>query len=423
MSVRLLVGDCLERLADLPGASIETIITDPPYGLTDPRALRSPKGSRRGFMGKAWDAAVPGPEYWKACWRVAKPGAILLAFGGTRTWHRLACAIEEAGWELRDTLCWLYGDGMPKSLDISKAFDRRAWAKRPVTLSASSRNNLDVTAPVSPLAHQWSGWGTALKPAWEPILVAMKPIVGDFTRNARQFGVAGLHIEGARLPTAENLNGGAYSGGSRRPVSGDTRSSKAAGMYGRDGRLAPSQFRQPSGRWPANVAHDGSPAVLAHFPNAPGQMAPSVEDGALQGNKVFGAMRRGGPHHDPRPDQGGSAARFFFCAKASTRERGADNDHTTVKPTALMEWLCRLTKTPTGGTVLDPFCGSGSTLIAARLAGRAAIGIEIDPHYAVIAERRLRKMGLWESVRDGLARRQGRRVKVSTGTLRRRVGR
>ena len=432
MSVRLLVGDCLERLADLPGASIETIITDPPYGLTDPRNRRNPKGSRRGFMGKKWDAEVPGPEYWKACWRVAKPGAYALVFGGTRTWHRLACALEDAGWLLVDTLMWLHGEGMPKSLDISKAFDRRAGATRPVTgryqppgmkkpwnlrraadkrtvtLSASSRNNLDVTAPVTPLAQQWNGWGTGLKPSWEPILVVMKPLVGNYTRNARQFGVAGFHIDGARVgggprllrvldakPTGNHVYAGRLDGS----LPGGSR---AAGLT-------------VQGRWPANVVHDGSPEVLAHFPNAPGQMAPSIEDGQPQGNRVFGAMRRGGPHHEPREDQGGSAARFFYCAKASTRERSADNNHPTVKPLALMEWLCRLTKTPTGGVVLDPFCGSGSTLIAARLAGRAALGIEIDPHYAAIAERRLRKMGLWESVADQLQARRRRAAKTGGG--------
>lgn len=443
MSVRLLVGDCLERLAELPGASIETIITDPPYGLTD---LRNPEKSKRGFMGKTWDAAVPGPEYWQACWRVAKPGAYALVFGGTRTWHRLACALEDAGWILVDTLMWMYGQGMPKSLDIGKAFDRKAGAKRPVvgryqppgmakpwnlrhatdkrtvTLSASSRNNLDTTALVSPLARQWQGWGTGLKPAWNPILVVMKPLVGNYTRNARQFGVAGFHIDGARLPTTENLNGGAYSGESREK-GGGWQSEDRAGGKGSGFRPGAGAFKQPSGRWPPNVAHDGSPDVLQHFPNAPGQMAPSIEDGKPQGNKVFGAMRRGGPHHEPRSDQGGSAARFMYCAKATTRERGEGCDHTTVKPLALMEWLCRLTKTPTGGTVLDPFCGSGTTLIAARLTGRSAIGIEIDPHYAAIAERRLRKMGLWQSVREGLHRRQGRRAKVSTGSLRRRLGR
>lgn len=632
MSVRLLVGDCRERLTELRGNSVDTIITDPPYGLTDPRSFHSPKGSRRGFMGKAWDAAVPGPEYWQACWRVAKPGAYALVFGGTRTWHRLACALEDAGWVLVDTLMWLHSQGFPKSFDISKAFDRKAGAKRPVvgryqppgmptpwnlrratdrrtvTLSASSRNNLDVTAPVTTLAQAWDGWGTSLKPAWEsilvarkplevggehgtilaslnclearlclllsdaararvlsgsspseeallatarwdadartssraalsartgtsrfelavrsclsivsawsntlaavwlggntsttvtgvspttdwrtlksclsvltldtiiraelrqpgsgfaalpvavyfsaavanigsthalsaldpvissvlekcpvetdlglkpewrPILVAMKPLVGDYTRNARQFGVAGFHINGARIPTAEALTNH-----SRSPEAAVSK-----GRFGGSRAQGTHQTRgQRLGRWPANVVHDGSPDVLAHFPEAPGQMAPSIEDGAPQGNKVFGAMRRGGSHHEPRPDQGGSASRFFYVAKATTRERGADNDHTTVKPLALMEWLCRLTKTPTGGVVLDPFCGSGSTLIAARLTGRPAIGIEIDPHYITLAERRLRGQGLWRSVSEGLKVRTARRAKAGGSGLRIRGG-
>jgi site-specific DNA-methyltransferase (adenine-specific) len=208
--VTVYCGDCLEVMADLEDNTIPTIITDPPYGLA--------------FMGKDWDRGVPGVRYWKEALRVAKPGAMLLAFGGTRTHHRLMCAIEDAGWEIRDVLNWLYGSGFPKSHDISKAIDKAAGATREVVgpnryagrrTEGSGPDNGDAcygqyaipgneTAPSTPLAQTWDGWGTALKPAWEPIIVAMAPLDGTFAQNAEKWGVAGLWIDGGRIPTDED---------------------------------------------------------------------------------------------------------------------------------------------------------------------------------------------------------------------------
>lgn len=299
--------DCRDAM-DLwiPTESIDSIVTDPPYGLS--------------FMGKAWDHGVPGVEFWQSALRVLKPGGYCLAFGGTRTFHRLACAIEDAGFEVRDTVMWVYGSGFPKS-------------------------------------HNGPWGGTALKPAWEPILMARKPLNGTVEENWRTHGVGALNIDGCRVPTSENLSGGA------------------------------GEFVQPTGRWPANLIHDGSDEVVAAFPPAPGQIAAGRTDGAAQGNRVFGALRHVSRTPEPRGDSG-SAARFFYCAKASRTDRGADNRHPTVKPTDLMRYLCRLV-TPAGGLVLDPFMGSGSTGKAAVLEGFRFIGVEVDSDYVDIARNRI----------------------------------
>jgi len=339
-------------MATLEPNSVDTICTDPPYGL--------------GFMSKEWDHGVPGVPFWEAALRVAKPGAMLLAFGGTRTHHRLMTAIEDAGWEIRDCLMWLYGSGFPKSMDISKAIDKAAGAKREVVGDNPNRKGrapegyhagwnrpwqsdenaaaMKLTAPASAAAQLWDGRGTALKPAWEPIVLAMKPLEGTFANNAITHGVAGLNINGSR--TLE-------------------------------------------GRFPANLIHDGSDDVVSRFPDAPGQIATSLEDNSPQGNKVYGAMKHGGPVHVPRKEDDKNASRFFYCSKASKSEKGKDNNHTTVKPLKLMEYLCTLTKTPTGGVVLDPFMGSGTTGIACKNTGRDFIGIELDPDYYQIAAKRL----------------------------------
>jgi site-specific DNA-methyltransferase (adenine-specific) len=310
----------------------------------------------------------------------------------------MACAIEDAGWEIRDTILWLYGSGFPKSHNLG------------------------------------DGRGTALKPAHEPIIMARKPLVGTVAANVQQFGTGALNIDACRVPTDEDLNGGAYAKEGGRT---ESQSLHAGTGMNQQGKTTGRDFAQPAGRWPANVIHDGSEEVLAAFPNAPGQLANAKTDGACKTRNVFGAMRygrAGEPSSDSenagtvgfkmRPGERrldtGSAARFFYCAKASREDRNAGcdglplrpsgmvsntsgqhitrrdggapapaaNDHPTVKPTELMRYLCRLV-TPPGGVVLDPFCGSGSTGRGAVLEGFDFIGVELDAHYADIARRRV----------------------------------
>ena len=385
---QVITGDCLEVMRGMDAGSVDTIITDPPYGLS--------------FMGKEWDHGVPGVHFWQEALRVAKPGAMMLAFGGTRTFHRLAVAIEDAGWELRDTIMWVYGSGFPKSHDISKAIDKAAGAEReavqtrvtPHTTAAKGfSNELDERpwmtearkngyhqhagpTPATDAARQWDGWGTALKPAWEPIIVAMKTLDGTFAANALRHGVAGLWVDGGRVGTESTI---------RSQNDGP----EWSGKYNGGQRLNGSS----SGRWPANVIHDGSDEVMARFPvttsGARTGPNPNATD-ALAKAFAGGWKQTGGPCEAST----GSAARFFYTAKASRAERNAgdaENGHPTVKPLALMRYLARLTKTPTGGVVLDPFAGSGSTGCAAVMEGRGFIGIEIDEGYATIARQRIAK--------------------------------
>ncbi len=326
-------GDCRDVMASMGANSIDTIITDPPYGLA--------------FMGKEWDRQVPGADYWRAALRVAKPGAMLLAFGGTRTWHHLASVIEAAGWEIRDSLMWLYGSGFPKSLNVAKAGG----------------------------GESFNGWGTALKPAWEPIILAMKPLDGTFAGNAKRHGVAGLAIDAGRIGAA---------GGTRKTSPGKRVSVSAYGNGLNGGGSAPID----AGRWPANLLLDEEAAAALDEQSdelSSGTMAPTQTSGPSH----FGRGAVGGHVTGQTYGDTGGASRFFYCAKTSRRERGEGNDHPTVKPQALMRYLCRLTKTPTAGVVLDPFAGSGSTLLAALAEGREAIGIELDQHNADIARVRV----------------------------------
>lgn len=321
------LGDCLSVLRDFEANSIDTVITDPPYGLT--------------FMGKDWDNGVPGEAYWREMSRVAKPGASLLAFGGTRTFHRLTCSIEDAGWEIRDCLMWLYGQGFPKSRNLHGEFE---------------------------------GWGTALKPAWEPIIVAMKPAEGTFAENAETWGVSGINIAESRIGTAPRHN---------KPVRGHKNS-----MIPYEGKEGPGT--DVVGRWPANLILDKEAA------KALDEQSGTLTSGKV--TKVYSAIPKESAslgkknrHLSPASvfSDSGGASRFFYTAKASKSERGQGNNHPTVKPLKLMEYLCTLTKTPTGGIVLDPFAGSGTTLLAARNTGRSFIGIEKDPQYVEIITARL----------------------------------
>jgi site-specific DNA-methyltransferase (adenine-specific) len=298
----LLKGDCREQLKLIPDESVDSIVTDPPYEL--------------GFMGKSWDASgiAYNVEVWRECLRVLKPGGHLLAFGGSRTYHRLACAVEDAGFEIRDQIMWVYGSGFPKSLNVGKQEG----------------------------CEDWDGWGTALKPAHEPVVVARKPLTGTVAQNVLRYGTGAINIDGCRVGD-ERVTINTFDNGAK-PFGG------AVGE--------PFTSRESEGRWPANFIHDGSDEVLELFP-------------------------------ETKP--GASAARFFYCAKASKAERNAGLEHTsthpTVKPIDLMRYLIRLV-TPPNGTVLDPFAGSGTTLVAAIHEHMNPIGIELTEEYWPIIEAR-----------------------------------
>jgi site-specific DNA-methyltransferase (adenine-specific) len=347
-------------MRSMPDASVDAVVTDPPYGLS--------------FMGKKWDYDVPSVEIWAECLRVLKPGGHLLAFAGTRTQHRMAVRIEDAGFEIRDMIAWVYGSGFPKSLDVSKAIDKAAGVEREVvgsklgqagySMADNGRTNAvyggfhdpaaecAITAPATPEAQQWAGWGTALKPALEPITMARKPLTGTVAANVLEHGTGGLNVDGCRV--------GDDDGARNRPPA-----KPSSSAYAQDPWTLNPENRKPFdaaglGRWPANLIHDGSDEVVGLFPQRTGEYAPDT----------------------------GSAARFFYTAKASRADRGTGNTHPTVKPLALMAYLCRLV-TPPVGVVLDPFMGSGTTIVAALTEGFQVIGIERDPGYHAIAMDRL----------------------------------
>ncbi len=376
MIAEIYAGECVAVMDTFfADGEFDAVVTDPPYNLTAARPGGRSEATRGavmgGFMGMKWDSTGVAfdPATWKAALRVLKPGGYLLAFGGARTYHRLACAVEDAGFEIRDQIMWIYGSGFPKSRGLSG--DRK-------------------------------GWGTALKPAHEPIVMARKPLIGTVEANVAAHGCGALNIDGARVPTDENPNGGAYA---VNPAKRDQLWGAEAGNPWRRGGAG--DYVQPAGRWPANVIHDGSDEVLAAFPEAPGQLADASSSSKRKKQNVYGAMRRG-RGDEPSADSenegivgfkmrpgarrldAGSAARFFYCPKASKTDRndGAVNNHPTVKPTELMRYLCRLV-TPPGGRILDPFAGSGSTGRAAVLEGFGFVGIEQDESYAALAEARI----------------------------------
>jgi hypothetical protein len=302
-------GDCLDVLRTIADNCVDAVVTDPPYGLS--------------FMGRKWDYDVPSVEIWAECLRVLKPGGHLLAFAGTRTQHRMAVRIEDAGFEIRDMIAWVYGAGFPKSHNLS---------------------------------GDWQGFGTALKPALEPITVARKPLTGTVAENVQRWGCGAMNIDGCRVGNESTIrpNGPiGYNAGGRGGIGGSN-----------------------AGRWPANLIHDGSDEVVSLFPVNAGAAAPVRKRNADKFRGTYGAFagnvdEAGSTYHGDK----GSAARFFYCAKAGKRDRDDGNTHPTVKPTDLMRYLVRLV-TPPGGTVLDPFAGSGSTGKACVLVGVEFIGIE-----------------------------------------------
>jgi len=391
--------------------SVDAIVSDPPYGIS--------------FMAKKWDYDVPSVEVWKEAMRVLKPGGHALIACGTRTQHRMVVNIEDAGFEVRDVVSWIYGSGFPKSLNISKAIDKAAGAEREVVgVSSNSRDRskhavhamneipnkpIDITAPATEAAKQWDGWGTALKPACEFFTLARKPLSEKtVAANVLKWGTGGINIDGCRVGTDEIKTQAKKKGSSFTSVGA------SQGFNG-----CPESTH--TGRFPANLIHDGSQEVLELFPETKsGGIKPNKhkhkggKGNSLAGSKD-GSLNNYLPHQEYSPDQG-SAARFFYCAKASKKDRdeGLDgfeeksnmrvngpreseedktstlrkNHHPTVKPTALMQYLCRLI-TPTGGTVLDPYMGSGSTGKAAIKEGFDFIGCELDPDYFKIAETRI----------------------------------
>jgi site-specific DNA-methyltransferase (adenine-specific) len=415
--------DCLNALKLMEDNSIDSCVTDPPYGLS--------------FMGKAWDYDVPKTEIWKEVFRVLKPGAHLLAFFGSRTYHRGVVQIEDAGFEIRDQIMWLYGSGFPKSHNIGKAIDAAAGAKRQVvgtrkhptlkdvnkieeSANAAHGDNTwkrewELTAPATEDAAQWEGWGTALKPAHEPIVVARKPITQSVAKNVLEHGTGAINIDECRVGVAPdddvfaknpNTKGGFGHGN--------------AAVYG-DSEGAP-EYDPSKGRWPANVIHDGSDEVVQNFPESNSARIGNANNPKRGGNSTpIWGISDGRETNDYRDSV--SAARFFYCAKASKSDKdegledflakkvvsfqtggGASgkpsslsagrnteykNIHPTVKPTDLMKYLCRLV-TPKNGTVLDPFMGSGTTGKAAAQEGFKFIGVEMSPEYFEIAEARIK---------------------------------
>lgn len=478
----LYTGDALEILRRFAGEAFDAVLCDPPYGLS--------------FMGKAWDHGVPSAEVWAEVLRVLKPGAFLLAFGGTRTFHRLTCAIEDAGFEIRDCAMWLYGSGFPKSMDISKALDkfkRRDFVQAAIRLGLEVPGNslhdwtqaehapsdawwskfkdyltpeqwgvlerevvgqgnaglgcgrngaaheggfkkeYTLTAPATDAARTWEGYGTALKPAWEPCIVAMKPLDGTFAENALRHGVAGLNIEAGRIATSESPNGGAYA-----KEGGRTESSSLHGGTGMNqpGKTAGRDFTQPEGRWPANLILDAEAGAMLDA------QTPDLKGATFSGGRGLGyGSGSAEPRAMPGRGDSGGASRFFYCAKASRREREAGldgfekaeregesawagkcpvcdcrmmlngkptcghgrvewvqglpraNNHPCLKPLDLNRYLASLILPPERDTprrILVPFSGSGSEMIGALMAGwDEAVGLEMEPEYVAIAEARL----------------------------------
>jgi DNA modification methylase len=495
MSFILYNDDCLNAMRRMEDNSVDSIVTDPPYGLS--------------FMGKKWDYDVPGVDVWAECLRVLKPGGHLLAFAGTRTQHRMAVRIEDAGFEIRDMIAWVYGSGFPKSLDVSKAIDRAggnplAWrafseayaaavqastvkhsdidrvlgikssscywartdhrggmpprhhwkavrellglsadferlydeAEREVvgqktagianpddrdrhTIGGSAAVVVDITAPATPAAQQWQGWGTALKPALEPITVARKPLVGTVAANVLEHGTGAINVDGCRIgETVETWPKSRSYHADRGP--------KPRAAHGTGDGETISTGEAPAGRWPANLIHDGSNEVVGLFPESNSVTRNPTGKQLYAGNSLNATITQDTTTRGFSDK--GSAARFFYCAKASKHDRDEglegfeakatafgnqaqaelkrgnldhddgksgmnkvkmrQNSHPTVKPTDLMRYLCRLV-TPLGGVVLDPFMGSGSTGKAAILEGFQFIGCEMSPEYMEIAKARI----------------------------------
>ncbi len=409
------VGLCEEVLKQYPDNHFDSCVTDPPYAIN--------------FMNKHWDYEIPSVTTWKEILRVMKPGAYLLSFGGSRTFHRLAVNIEDAGFDIRDTILWLYGSGFPKSTNIAKAIDR-AEGVEPTQVGMRQHPTLKdpdkleepagashgvnqwarewpLTAGTSELAKKWDGWGTALKPAFEPIVVARKPLIGTLVENIKAYGTGAMNIDACRVPgepwsfgTQTDLRGGGY--GSKRPSEGDV--------------LARNVVGGENGRWPANVIHDGSDEATQGFPYQKSGAMTKPYEYTNSGHSLGAPAGATRSLHDSNE---GSAARFFYCAKTSREDRNegldafekkpvnwssgdqnpgsfqsdgtdrsSENYHPTVKPTELMRYLVKLV-TRREALCLDPFMGSGSTGKGATYEHVNFVGIDKDPEFISIAQARI----------------------------------
>jgi len=444
---KIIQGDCLKIMKTIEDNSIDTIITDPPAGIS--------------FMGKSWDSNKGGRDKWiewmtevmKECYRVAKPGSTALVWAIPRTSHWTATAIENAGWQIKDIIMHIFGSGFPKSTDISKQLDK-GHERKVVGRNPNSRENCDksntlyesgtvgktdnLTEPATPEAKLWNGYGTALKPAAEHWILAQKPNDGTYANNALKWGVSGLNIDGGRIPMNKEKEKDNRVGTKR--IRGDKEGLNSTSIFKQTKKGV--QMYKDNGRFPANIILDEEAAEMLdeQSGNKCGQLAPTTGKGpsASKKNQIYGdySMVAGKPSQ-PRGLSG--ASRFFYCAKSSKSERnfgcegieaketrggggrveqgynrndpeqerlrkaatayGAvkavkNNTHPTVKPLKLMEYLCTITKTPTGGIVLDPFAGSGTTCIAAKKTGRDFIGIEKDESYCEIANKRIKAIPL-----------------------------
>ena len=417
--MKLINADCIEAMKAMPDNSVDSIVTDPPYEL--------------GFMGKSWDASgiAFNVEVWREALRVIKPGGHLIAFSGSRTYHRMAVAIEDAGFQIRDQIMWVYGSGFPKSHNISKGIDKaentEIWENNKYGGGNSkceqcgkwmiSGSPCQCPKPTiefkTDAAKQWDGWGTALKPAHEPMVLARKPLEGTVANNVLTYGVGGLNIDGTRVAHLSEADRASAT------PQGKVTSNKLAGSAPDTENAGRVDVQRPDtslGRFPANFIHDGSDEVVALFPDTHSAGKKREEFSGVDNNY----MGRGSTSGVRIGDAGGSAARFFYCAKASKRDRnegldgfeakrdhdgradggvGGDNPrnrtnnaklnhHPTVKPTSLMQYLVRLV-TPPNGVVLDPFMGSGSTGKACAYEGFKFIGIEQSAEYVEIARARI----------------------------------
>ena len=406
--MKLLLGDCLDKLKELDDNSVDSIVTDPPYGLA--------------FMGKHWDYDVPSQQIWEECMRVLKPGGHILSFAGSRTYHRMAVRIEDAGFEIRDQIMWVYGSGFPKSRNIGKDIEKikvggiknlkqvgtkqgikvetgtsgYSYSKEYVPGKSMGGKQISGDIPVYEITNEWGGWGTALKPAHEPIVLARKPLsektVGN---NVLEWGVGGINIDGCRVgvePTDPNHR--------HNPSMGNKGKNSIFGVGGHSGNL------QVEGRFPANIIFDEEAGKLLDEQSGISKQSGKLYEGK-DSKTSFGQIKSSAVNTN-YGDIGG-ASRFFYCPKTSKSDRNEGNNHPTVKPTDLMAYLIRLV-TPKGGIVLDPFMGSGSTGKAAVREGMNFIGIERENEYFEIAEARIN----WEINKPTSKTSKTKKVEVET---------
>lgn len=420
----LLNDDCLNALKKFPDNTFHSCACDPPYGLSKQPDIAEVmqhwingdkyEHKSTGFMGKSWDSFVPGPEYWREVLRVLKPGGHAVVFAGSRTQDLMSVALRFAGFEIRETIMWVYGSGMPKSHAVDKAIDKCLGAEREVIGVVDTRGTYDgkvrnseaintnwreregredvidlskktITAPATDQAKQWQGWGSALKPAYEPIILVRKPLEGTIAQNVLKWGCGGINIDECRVELANEADKAQFefnhAVGTRLP---EEYADKKLGLHDGGWMQQVGEKETPTGRWPANICHDGSDEVVEMFPHTKSGKDVNPTDKPVSG--FFGSTMD--YYSGTNYGDSGSAARFFYSSKATKKDRGEGNNHPTVKPVKLMEWLVKMV-TPKNGKCLDPFMGSGSTGVAVVNTGRKFIGIEMDSEYYQIAQKRL----------------------------------